>query len=94
MSSERYQFASQIMKHVTRGATIDQKWDQAGPGGGKGYQQINQHVNKLKNKTQTQKGDQMFYFFICGDFFQNGGFDGSEFTDVLWKEVIQMLHKA
>ena len=51
MSSGRYQFASQIMKNVTRGATIDQKWDQAGPGG---WQGVPTNQPKCKNK-QTKK---------------------------------------
>ena len=51
MRSEKYQFASQIMKHVTRGATIDQKWDQAGPGG---WQGVPKHQPKYDNKKKTQ----------------------------------------
>ena len=73
MSSERYQFASKLMKNVTRGATIDQKWDQAGPGGGKGYQQINQNVKiSIKQKRQRKhKNEKTLFVYNMRRFLQN-----------------------
>ena len=60
MSSERYQFASTIMNNVTRGATSDQKWHQAGPGGwqwgtNKSTNTVKTITNKRKRKHTNEK---------------------------------------
>ena len=54
MISERYQFVSQIMTNVTRGATIDQKMDQAGPGGWQGAPTNQPTCEKNNANTNTQ----------------------------------------
>ena len=68
MNSERYQFASTIMKNVTRGATIDQKWEQTGPGGSQGVPTNQYKCEKYKrNANANIKRRKNFLFLICGD---------------------------
>ena len=47
-------FASQIMKNVTRGTTIDQKWDRAGPGGWQGVPTNQPKCEKTKNERKRK----------------------------------------
>ena len=70
MSSESYQFASAIMKNATRGAAIDHKWDQAGPGG---WQGVPANQSKYENETANAntKTINNNSLLICYDFFKN-----------------------
>ena len=72
MRSERYQFASRSMKNVTRGATIDQKWDQANPGGWHGVPASQPKCEAMKkNPNANTKIIKTDFILICGDYLKN-----------------------
>jgi hypothetical protein len=89
-------FVRQLLpKPNKNGTKIDHKWDQSGPGWGKGQPKNDKKIIKKKKANVKKQNKKKTLFLKSGAIFSKiGGLNGWAFTEVFSTSVIKMTYKT